>query len=95
MGNEEDVTCTSSNYNLESICFGNRHNTFIQVLNKFDEIQKEHKAHKAKNCLLKSDNTRLTREIKNLNSHNEGLDKLKAENKALKEECTSRWTPRR
>lgn len=60
------------------------------MLRKFDEIQKEHKVLKDKNCQLKSDNMHTSEELKNLNSLIEQLNKLKVETFELKKECTSR-----
>lgn len=45
---------------------------------------------KSKNQLLTSDNSKLTKELKTLNSLIEELNKLKAKNKRILEECTSR-----
>lgn len=38
------------------------------MLSKFQEIQKEHEALKVRNFQLKSDNTRMTKELESLNS---------------------------
>nr|GMD78655.1 hypothetical protein Iba_chr13cCG15070 [Ipomoea batatas]GMD81358.1 hypothetical protein Iba_chr13eCG10850 [Ipomoea batatas] len=46
----------------------NHHDTFLVMLNKLDEIQKEYETLKAKNCQLKSDNSHATEELKNLDS---------------------------
>lgn len=84
--NEEEVTSTSSS-SSSNFTPRNKRALHIELRSKFSEIVKEHDLLISSNQLLMSDNSRLTEELKSIDSLTLELNNLKAENERLKEEC--------
>lgn len=71
MANDNEVEIKYKSSYKSSNAFESCYDTFLKMSNKFGEILMEHENLKSKNRLLVSDNSKLTEELKTLNSLSE------------------------
>lgn len=91
MANERDSKDLTSTYSSENTVLSRSlKDTFLEMLSKFEGIQKQHKHLEVKNQNLESDNTQLTNELNGFQSLTEKLNKLMVEKVQLNEECKAR-----